>query len=646
MPNETKTRHVLIGTAGHIDHGKTRLVARLTGMDTDRLPEEKARGISIDLGFAHWESGPFRFGVVDMPGHERFVKNMVAGATGVNLALLVVAADDSVMPQTREHLEIMDLLGVKTGVIAITKTDLIDAEYVELVQAEIEETVAGTFLEGCPIVPVSSETGEGIEELRETLARVAGEVEWADPASYFRLPIDRVFSLTGHGTIVTGSVLSGEVHAGDMLNLMPDEREIRVRSVETHHSQAEESGARRRTAINVAGMKVDEIARGRELVAQGYLRPTRRMVVDLRSLSGSSVAMKDRLELNLHIGTAETSARVILKGHPLKQGERAFAELRLKEPIVASYGQRFILRRISPALTVAGGTILDPAVPPLKRIKDLQGYGKALATESAAERVSFLLSQQDVVSDSPTEAVWRVGVRPDDYIGLIEELQSQDQIVEVPSGDRQLLVQRDRFDAVSKSVMRTIREQLEKHQPRRALPRNTLLTACREISRSDLIEAVFARLLKTKELAKVGENFGPADAQVRLSKNQRAARDKILAETAAGGVMPPDVKNLMSTIGMKPDQINPLLTVCVEDGLLVRVSDLMYYTPEGLEQARVICCDLLSEKGEAPMSELRETWGVSRKYAVPLCEYFDSVGITVRQGDVRVAGPEIETVFA
>ena len=392
MTDETALQHILIGTAGHIDHGKTRLVGKLTNINTDRLPEERSRGISIDLGFAHWESDGIQFGVVDVPGHERFVKNMVAGATGVDLALLVVAADDGVMPQTREHLEIMDLLGLKTGVIAITKIDLVDPDFVELVESEIEDVVFDTFLSGCPIIPVSSQTGEGIDRLRETLVRTARAAESQKPHGLFRMPVDRVFSITGHGSVVTGSVQSGEVRAGDILELLPQQREVRVRSVQNHGLNSDDSGARQRTAINLAGVKTGEVARGMELAALGFLRPTSRIVVEVKNLASSPVELKDRLELNLHLGTTEVMARMNLKRLTLKAGERGIAELRTKEPVVVTYGQRFILRRISPQTTVAGGRVLDPAVAPQKRIKDLQTYGAALGNPSPLERLSTVLA--------------------------------------------------------------------------------------------------------------------------------------------------------------------------------------------------------------------------------------------------------------
>lgn len=638
---DTQLKHVIVGTAGHIDHGKTRLVGRLTGIATDRLPEEKARGISIDLGFAHWEDDSYRFGVVDVPGHERFVKNMVAGATGVNIALLVIAADDSVMPQTREHLEIMDLLGVQTGVIAITKIDIADPDFVELVRAEIEELVAGTFLEGCPIIPVSSETGEGIDELRATISTAASQIDWHDSHDLFRLPIDRVFSITGHGTVVTGSALSGDVHAGDILELLPQQREVRVRSVESHGTGVEEGSARRRTAVNLAGVKSDELSRGQELATPGYLKPSMRLVVDLKVLSSSPVTLKDRFEANLHIGTAEVPARVILKGRTLKPGEHGYAELRVKEPVVAAYGQHFILRRISPATTLAGGIVVDPYIAPTKRIKGLEEYGIAAGASDPAARLAFLLSRQDVINDSSLEAVWRAGVTPADYAQRIAELKQSGKIVEIGSGGRVMSIHTDRLETVAGSVMRAIRAEIAKHQPRRSLPRNTLMTACREIADQELLDAVFAHLLKTKELVEVVRNIGPADAQAQLTKKQRATRDAALTAILEGGLMPATTKELAVTLGQKPSDLGPLLNVCAEDGLLIRLDDLLHVSPEAIEQARATCEEYLNEHGEATMSQLRDAWGISRKFSVPLCEYFDTAGVTVRKGDVRVAGPNI-----
>lgn len=637
--------YILVGTAGHIDHGKTRLVGRLTGINTDRLPEEQARGISIDLGFAHFEQDGIQFGVVDVPGHERFVKNMVAGATGVNVALLVIAADDSVMPQTREHLEIMQLLGIPAGLVALTKIDLVDRDFVELVSADIEEFLRGTFLEGCPIVPVSSRTGEGLDELQATLVRIAREVVLPEANELFRMPIDRVFSVAGHGTVVTGSVMSGSAEAGATLELLPEQREVRVRGVQHHGQQADSAAVRQRTAINLAGVKADEIVRGMELATLGYLQPTQRMLVELRNLSSSPIVLRDRLVFNLHLGTREVLARINLKGQQVPPGEFGFVELRTKEPIVAAHGQRFILRRVSPSITVAGGRVLDPCLPVGKRIKDLASLGAKWADTSDVARLSALIAQKDSLDDSPLEAARRAGIPPARYRQLLDELRSSGQLIRLGNAERGLLVHKDRLAALSASVMKTVREVLAKHQPRRALPRELFHSACREITHAALLDAVFNHLLTKNELVKVGSQIGPADAQVKLTKNQQAARTKLLEAIAAAGLTPPTTKELAATVGQTLDQIAPLLHVSCEDGLLAKVADDLYFSSEAIERARQLCAECLDRHGPATMAQLRDAWNVSRKFSVPLCEFFDAHGLTVRQGDLRIAGPKLSQPF-
>jgi len=638
MTTANALKHILVGTAGHIDHGKTRLVGRLTGIVTDRLPEEKRRGISIDLGFAHWEHDGVQFGVIDVPGHERFVHNMVAGATGINLGLLVVAADDSVMPQTREHLEIMDLLGIPAGVVVISKIDLVDAEMVELVQAEVDDLVAGTFLEGSAVVPVSAETGEGVDELKSALHDATAIIDTAEAGEAFRMPIDRVFSLDGHGTIVTGSVLNGSVKAGDTLELLPERLPVRIRSVQSHGHQAEWTGSHQRTALNLAGVKTEDLRRGQELATPVSLRPTRRLMVRLRCLSSSPIKLKDRLELNLHLGTSETPVRLATKGLRLSPGELAYAELRTRDDVVAAYGQRFILRRISPALTIAGGAVLDPYLQGTKRVRDPQAYATALDQPTELERLSFLLSQQDEVPATAVEAAWRAGVAAGNYDALIGQLKDSDDLVPIGAGNHSRLIHRRRLQSVSQSVMRTIHVELERNQPCRVLPRNTLLTACRDIATPDLLEAIFASLVEGGQLAAAGESLGPADAQVQLTKNQRRARDTTLAAIADSGLSPPTKKELAATTGFRVDQLEPLLTLCVQDGLLVEVSRDLLFTPQAIDHAIEMCREVLADSDGATISELREAWGVSRKYAVPLSEYLDRHGVTVRNGDVRVLG--------
>lgn len=636
-----ENRHIIIGTSGHIDHGKTRLVGRLTNTDTDRLPEEKARGISIDLGFANWSDGEYQYGVVDVPGHERFVRNMVAGATGMNVGMLIVAADDSVMPQTREHLEIMDLLGLETGLVAVTKIDLVDPDFVEFVTEDVRELTQGTFLEGCPIIPVSSETGAGFDELRQALRGLAERISDATDQPVFRMAVDRVFSITGHGSIVTGSVLHGGVAAGDTLELLPEKRDVRVRSVQNHGASTSDSGARQRTAINIAGLKTEELRRGQELATPGYLEPTTRLIVEVRCLASSPTEIRDRSEFNVHLGTTETPGRILCGKEPVRPGEKRVVEIRTREPIVATWGQRFILRRHSPAVTVGGGVVLDPGVPSLKRLRSLTDHVQGLTSPAELERLAALLRNMTRVPDEPYTALRRAGVPLDQYQDLVEQLRREGVLQNVGSDGTQFLMHFQRRDAIAKAVMRAIRSAIEQQQPRRSLPESTLINACRGIAAPAVLKSIIQSLLLSKDLVRVGGNIGPADAQVQLTKRQRAARTQMLETIESGGLTPPTRKELVEVVGQKLDEVGSLLNLCEEDGLLIRVSDDLFVTPTAMEEARQKFEAALAEHGACTLSQIRDAWGVTRKFAVPLCEWFDSAGLSRRDGDLRSAGEKL-----
>jgi selenocysteine-specific elongation factor len=621
-------------------------VRALTGIDTDRLPEEKARGISIDLGFAHWQSEEFDFGVVDVPGHERFIRNMVAGATGVDLVLLVVAADDSVMPQTIEHLEIMDLLGVSAGVICVTKVDLVDREFVELVRAETIERVKGTFLEKAPVVAVSAQTGEGLGQLRSVLASVARTTRWPERGELFRMPIDRVFSIPGHGTVVTGTVLGGEVRAGDMLELLPRQQPLRVRGVQSHGRQLDQGGARRRTAINLAGIKGDGITRGEELASAGWLRPSRRLLVSLCCLKSSPIELRDRQQLNAHLGTREVSVRLALKGGAVSPGSRGYGELRASEDVVAAWGQRFILRRPSPPLTIAGGLILDPAFTPGRTRVDLAEHGRILESGDELARVSRWLASLDQVPADGLEAFSKTGITPSRYVELLTGLEKRGLLVRTLGRGGHRLVHVERLGQLSAAVLKRVAAEIKRHQPRRTLPRSALTAACQNLASSELLEAAFENLLRTGQLVASGANLGPAAAQTQLSKNQLAVKASMVERVTQGGLMPPTLSELAVSLGQKPELVTALAGLCVEDGLFIEVSDNLYHTPRALEQARQICRAKLAELGSATMSQLREAWQITRKYSVPLCEFFDQRQLTIRQGDLRRAGPNLDQPIA
>lgn len=624
-------RNVLIGTAGHVDHGKTRLVARLTGIDTDRLPEEKSRGISIDLGFAHWRSGGFRFGVVDVPGHERFVHNMVAGASGVDVALLVVAADDGVMPQTREHLDVMELLGVRAGVVAITKTDLVDDEMVELVREEVRDLVAGTFLEEAEIVPVCAATGEGTESLEAALVRAAASHERKRGDAWFRLPIDRVFTLDGRGTIVTGSSLHGHVRTGDTLQLLPAGRELRVRSVESHGETTELVGSSTRTALNIASVGRDDVERGMELVTPNTARPTRRIIVRLEILPSSPIAIRNRDEFRLHVGTTEVTARVVLVDSPLSPGAEGYAELRSRKAVVVEYGQRFILRRVSPAMTIAGGRVLEPHIEDRTRIRDLAARAAALDEPDERRRLSNVLAELAEVPEPGSEICWRTGLPIDRVTSGLRSLIESGEIVEI--GPRQ--VHARRLTTIRETVLRLIRAEIESAPPRRSLPIETIRTLCGKLAHRDVVQHVLDVAVERSELVSSSGNLGPPEFAPNLSRRERAALEGAVATIELAGMTPPALRDLEAVTDVGERRLVELLRLAEEDRRLVGVGEQLWFTPAILDRYRQLCEDTMKEEGSATLSLLRQTWGVTRKWAVPVAEYLDATGVTVREGDVR-----------
>ena len=640
-PNTPELRPLLIGTAGHIDHGKTSLVLRLTGVNTDRLPEEKARGISIDLGFAHFDCGPFRFGVVDVPGHERFVRQMVAGAANIDLAIFVVAADDGVMPQTREHLDILQLLGVKHGVIAVTRRDLVDDEMLQLVAEEIRELVADTFLRDSPIVAVSSITGDGFEQLKSTLVTVASSIPDRTVGSVFRLPIDRVFTLPGRGTIVTGSVLTGQVAAGDELELLPQQRRVRVRSVQHHGASVDHADAHRRAAINLAGVSLEEVHRGHELATPGMMIPTTRFLAEIECLAHSSRALRHRQVLTLHAGTSAVTARLRLAETGVAPGSRAFADIRLREPLALEWGQRFILRTSS-STTIGGGRVIDP-LPGTRRVRDLNVRCQAAASEDPAERLGGLLQHQPSVTIQ--ESGQRLGMGAAEYHRLLNDDRNPSSIAlkEIRRDSHTGEWIHDRWlQKLSRSIIRVLRLELLRHSPKRMLPRALVVSLCRGFDGSQHVPFAIDRLLKSGDLVQRADLIGPADQQVSLTKRQREVLDLLLPIIAQNARTPPTHKELCATTDrLSASDIVPLLKLCHEDGTLIAVSPDLSYSPDGLESLRQGLIALFGEQPQATLSEIRDALQMTRKHVVPLAEYWDREQITIRHGDLRFPGPRL-----
>jgi len=636
----TQERHLVLGTAGHIDHGKTALIKALTGTDTDRLAEEKERGISIELGYAELElpSGT-TLSVVDVPGHERFVRNMVAGASGIDIFLLVVAADDGVMPQTREHMAIIGMLGIPQGVVAITKTDLVDEEMVELVEADIEDFLAGTPYEDSPIVKVSSKTGEGIPLLLGALEDAAGRAQAAHAAEAIgiaRLPVDRVFTLKGIGTVVTGTLWSGRICAEDALRLMPDDLPCRARTVQVHDRSVECAESGFRVAINLSGIDKDKLERGQMVVKGKGLTPTYMVDARVTLLPSAPQTLKYGAQVRFHHGTADATAKLMFADRDrLAPGESCYAQVRLKTKIVPEKGDRFIIRSLTPVTTVGGGVVIDPH--PHKH-----GQGDAqvqrleiLEAGETADIVSLLLDEASPAGLSRGE-LEATGLF--DGAALSETLGDASIAASLsgPGGDV--------FFAPAAVADFGARLQATLEARQKANPADPTLSS-EEIARSMQMKAderSFLALL-AGEVAGGGvtmkdQRYSLASAVARLSEAQKQMLESVASQLETAGLAPPSTGDLAAAAGARTgDQdFKLVLKLLVEDGRAVKVKPDLYYAAGPVEEARAAVVTRCEETGQITLAELRDLLDVSRKFAQALLEYFDRLGLTRREGDYRV----------
>ncbi len=641
-------RDLILGTAGHIDHGKTSLVKALTGIDCDRLPEEKARGITIDIGFANLDLDDVRLGIVDVPGHERFVKNMLAGATGIDLALLVVAADDSVMPQTREHLEILKLLGVRSGLIALTKADLVDETTREVVSLELRELVRGSFLEDAPIIPTSAHTGMGIEELKRELAKLCDATPQAASSLPFRLPIDRAFVVQGHGTVVTGSAVSGSIAVGEEVEWHKGDGTselVRVRALNNHGQPANEIHRGQRAAVNLAGVPHDQVRRGQELARPGYLAPTKVLTVRLfatgRGLQGTEGkhGIKHRLPVRLHIGTAEIMTTVsLLDCDTVEAGQWGLAQLFLVEPVTAVWGQPFVLRDSSAEHTLGGGQVVQPNATKVRRrhIEAIENIEK-LWSDSAEERARAVAWFASSHGFSPADLVRNAGVPPESVEVLVAQLTASGQLAELSlTSNRRLLVHADRVAELESRVLDTLGAMHAENPLMTTHDRQKALARLDYVGDEQLLQAVADRLLRARKLVGDARRIARADFKPKLSANQRKLKDKIVEAHAAAGFAPPEPKEFVNQAGGNASALKDIFEVACAEGFLVKITDEFYLSTEAEAEMRHRVTQRLSTGPGVTVAELRDLLGTTRKYAVPVCEYLDRIGLTKRDGDTRV----------
>ncbi|NQU23013.1 MAG: selenocysteine-specific translation elongation factor [Candidatus Nealsonbacteria bacterium] len=636
------TIDLVLGTAGHIDHGKTSLVKALTGVDTDRLPEEKQRGITIELGFAELALGDYRLGIVDVPGHERFVRNMLAGATGVDLALLVVAADDSVKPQTIEHLEILRLLDLDAGVIALSRCDLAELDWIDLVEEEIRELVADTFLARAPIVRTSTVTGAGLDELRAALGSAAAQAARSTrrrQGGPFRLAIDRAFTIAGHGTVVTGSVLSGQAHLGDELVIEPDELPVRVRSLQNHGRQVEEIGRGQRAAINIAGVHHDQLRRGHELATPGHLVASRRLSIRLNLLPSAPRPLKHRARVRLHVGTAELMAGIsLLDRDQLDPGDSALVQAFLSRPAVATWRQPLVVRSESPVETIGGGHVLDPNAPKLRR-RQQDGLNRLeqLLSDDPSVRASAALYFAGVRPWQPQDLARTAGV--DDIDEVCRALVERGELVEIAASPmRTIRVHRDVLDELSCRVEKALAD-MHRQQPLRAtLDRSSLLSRFDYVRSSPLMGVVLQRMADDERITTTDRGVALAGHGPQLSAGQRELVEQIVRSYVQSGYQPPSVDQIKAQVSHHRSAVPELIALAAAEGRLVELSAGLYLDADAERRMRETLTERLSGSQGLTLSEIREILATTRKYAVPLCEYLDRIGFTTRQGDVRVLG--------
>ena len=648
---------VVLGTAGHIDHGKTSLVRALTGMDCDRLDEERRRGITIELGFA-WMDLPDgkRLGLVDVPGHERFVKNMVAGATGIDCVLLVIAADEGVMPQTREHLEICSLLGVRSGLIALTKIDLVEPEWLAMVEEDVRLFLRGTFLENSPILPVSSATGQGVPELRDAIIHHAAELTPRGCSDLFRLPVDRVFSLKGYGTIVTGTVISGTCRAGDELTFMPPDLHVRARTLQNHGQPAETAQVGQRCAVNVQGSEVADILRGFVLAHPGTLFPSRRWIVHLTCLSSAPRPLRQRTEIHFHHGTRECSARVIFfERDKLLPGETALAELRFSAPLVGVFGDRCVLRAYAPLRTVAGGPLICPLPPELRAarrahalplIARLPALGARVSAPTAsknavaerdkarAELVSTVLCLGGVIGADVPHLQVLTGLHGAAILAALNSLGSNGDAI-CWDRDGRWWTSKEALASLVEACLARAAEIHSREPLKPVFSRGALCSGWSDGLPPKLVQTVLNHTLKRQLLCAEGEGLRLPSHNVSLAEDQAMLRQRLLDAHVKGGVTPPNLRDVLESLQVDAKTAAPILRLLCETGDLVKVKEGLYYHAPALASILQQVRNWFSTHDNLDIGNLKELLGLSRKYLITLLEYMDNSHITVRVGDQR-----------
>lgn len=620
-------RHIILGTAGHIDHGKSSLVKALTGTDPDRLKEEKERGITIDIGFADliYQEDGLSVGIVDVPGHERLVRNMLAGAGGIDLVLLVVAADEGIMPQSREHLAICNLLQIKSGLIALTKSDLVDKEWLGLVEDEVRETVKGTFLEHAEIVPVSSKTGANLDALKKAIKDAALKIRPKSSDGLFRLPIDRVFTLKGFGTVITGTAVSGRISVEDQIQILPAGINTKVRGLQSHGHSIDTAYAGQRVAINLQGVEKEDIKRGDAAVTPDAFAPTKTIDAFL-SLLDDAPPLKSKSLVHLYSGTSEATARVILYDNDeIRPGESSFCQFRLNEHVMVMSGDRFIVRRFSPLETLGGGEILDPS-PGRRRLRDGIEDLRVLQKSPLSRKIALKIQ-----NSGPN------GIRLNILRGWINaELKTLSESVDtlISSGEilrnEDVLLHNGQFELHRKKITALLGDFHKINPLKQGMPKEEVRNQLK------IEQRLFNFILSKIDTVSAEKNLlRLKDFRVALSSQDEEQKKRICDLIDQGGFQPPSKEELASTLKIDIKHMGDILGLLSKDGLIVKMSDSLYLSKGSYDRMIMLIRNFYSRKSEMTVAEFRDLLNTSRKFALPYIEYLDANRVTLRTGDVR-----------
>ncbi len=630
-------KRLIIGTAGHIDHGKTTLVKRLTGIETDRLKEEKQRGISIELGFAPFNlPGGQKAAIVDVPGHERFIRHMLAGAFGIDMVLFTIAADEGVMPQTREHADIIEMLGVDKGIVVITKKDMVDEEWLMLVEDEIREYIEATILKGCPIVAVSAVTGEGIPELLQTIEQVASTVVEKPIVGQARLPIDRVFTIAGFGTVVTGTLWSGQIHVGDTLELMPTQKMVKVRTLHVHNEKVTTAYAGQRVAVNLQGIEVNEIKRGYLVASSGYLSPSYRVDTKLRLLGNSLRTLRNWNRIRFHLGTDETLGRVVLLDRDeLVPGEEAYVQIVMEKPVVAYKGDPFVIRYYSPVDTIGGGSIIDPNAPHQKRFKEEVLNDLAIKEEgSLYDVVLHELENSNQEPLSVAELAKRTGSTEEAIMEEINQLLEDEKVVDI-SGKGNYLSNQG-MELIYEQIAYTITHYQEKYPLRSGYPKEDMRSRLFGKINPRVFNAMMkyfeeeGRIVIKNSLVGIpGYLPEPGEKEKQIISNIRnIMKDRLFS--------PPGLDEISASSSLQEAQISEIIAYLTEQGELVKINESLYFSRVAIESGQELLNEYFTREKELTLATARDIFDTSRKYALPLIEYYDRTHFTRRVGDIRL----------